>query len=536
MCGGGQCNSGMLEVPDVTKSMERHHGPDEETRAALSACMDHASDLLSAARAVQAAGHSNVAYHLATLALEEIGRRELILVQAVADRSTVPPAWPTKHTYDHVKKLFWCFFGASFHSEKMTGQKLDEMDQLSRDIHFARLAGLYVDYSDDSLSVPRESITVRESQSLIDLATARLKLVENETFREHISPEELKLQEWFLRATEEPERMGQILSGASLAKLAEFRSTRVWVQWLKERFDRAEAEARATVEEELRRSSNLPAIGTKEKWKLRIRILSDSHSIRPKVLTSWNNKVDWIKLSAVSNKKKQLMVDFILQDNVPIQALWYFGWGLARHFVVALNIGTMGFWWWRLPEQIGRYYETIEDLDKGSSLVLDRSPILKIDWGENRVLTERDLDLTMACFVALPSPREREQHEAYNYYIGGLIFLSVNDVHWQCERTAFGNFFESLRAMMAEAGDWQRDEPFEASFLHFLDQLFPDLDERARFAELCRRFEAKDVEDKKVTLKEVSFIKLFCDAYFLRKVRPRALGANEAGSRNANAS
>jgi hypothetical protein len=39
--------------------------------------------------------------------------------------------------------------------------------------------------------------------------------------------------------------------------------------------------------------------------------------------------------------------------------------------------------------------------------------------------------------------------------IGGLTFLSLNDIHWQCESTVFGNFMECLKAMMEEAGDWK---------------------------------------------------------------------------------
>jgi hypothetical protein len=51
----------------------------------------------------------------------------------------------------------------------------------------------------------------------------------------------------------------------------------------------------------------------------------------------------------------------------------------------------MGFWWWRMPEQISRYYEALQDLETGKELVIERNPILKIDWGKGRVLTERDL-------------------------------------------------------------------------------------------------------------------------------------------------
>ena len=139
--------------------------------------------------------------------------------------------------------------------------------------------------------------------------------------------------------------------------------------------------------------------------------------------------MDWIKLVPVSSKKDQLIIEFILRDNVPAEGLWFFGWGLARHLVVALNIGTMGFWWWRMPEQISRYYESIEDLETRRRLGIERSPSLKIDWGENRALTEQDLERVASCFVALPGPDRRDQHAAYNHYIGGLTFLSLNDIH-----------------------------------------------------------------------------------------------------------
>jgi AbiV family abortive infection protein len=47
--------------------------PDNELLQALSACVVHARDLVEAAKAVQSTGRSNIAYHLATLALEESG-------------------------------------------------------------------------------------------------------------------------------------------------------------------------------------------------------------------------------------------------------------------------------------------------------------------------------------------------------------------------------------------------------------------------------------------------------------------------------
>lgn len=108
---------------------------DPKLIAAMQACVVHARALLQSAQAVQAAGHSNVAYHLAALCLEEIGRRALIGVQSISQKASVPPAWPKKHEQDHVKKLFWCFFGGGFLSDQLTAEAFREMVGLAQRIH-----------------------------------------------------------------------------------------------------------------------------------------------------------------------------------------------------------------------------------------------------------------------------------------------------------------------------------------------------------------------------------------------------------------
>ncbi|WP_080672272.1 AbiV family abortive infection protein [Bradyrhizobium japonicum] len=493
---------------------------DESLLKAMDACVGHASDLLDSARAVMLAGHPNIAYHLAALALEEIGRRALLGVQAVSKMATVPPAWPKKHEQDHVKKLFWCFFGGGFFSGEITGKRLDEMSGVAQRIHDTRLLGLYVDSDVESLVLPSRAVAEEEAKQLISLAEASIELAKTEKPREEIPQEEIDLQAWFLAATDDPEKRNQIFSKASMKKLVELKGSNTWARWLKDQFDRAVEDGRLAAERELERSRNAPEEKTKEKWRLRVRITCASHSIRTKVLSNFNKKSSWIKLSAVSGKKDQIFIDFILGDNVPVQALWYFGWGVARSFVVALNIGTMGFWWWRMPEQIDRYYETIRDLENHQDLRLQRQPSLKIDWGENRALADDDLARSALAFAALTKVKQTGYQNSLDFYIGGLTFLSLNDVHWQCEVESFGNFFRSLRAMMAEHNDWQPGTPFEPAVLKFLDRLFPQMDERDRYAELCRAFDRDQLTGVVVTLKEVSFIKLFCDAYFLSKHNP----------------
>ncbi|HYE25334.1 MAG TPA: hypothetical protein VEG32_09065, partial [Clostridia bacterium] len=145
-----------------------------------------------------------------------------------------------------------------------------------------------------------------------------------------------------------------------------------------------------------------------------------------------------------------------------------------------------------------------------------------IDWGGNRVLTEQDLNRVAVCVTALPGSHQREEQSAYDYYIAGLTFLSLNDIHWQCETAVFGNFFECLKQMMKDAGDWEPNTSFQQSLLRFLDQMFPNMDERERIASLSARFEAKDLGGIAVKLEEATFMKLFCDAYFLRMAKQKS--------------
>jgi AbiV family abortive infection protein len=145
---------------------------DKKKVAAMQACVDHARALLDSARAVREKGHHNIAYHLGTLVLEEIGRRELIAVQSLAASQPLPPAWPERHRQDHIKKLFWCFFGGSFVHEEVSGKRLEEFSALAETIHATRLAGLYVDSDADTLGIPQQAITPEECDRLIDLATA----------------------------------------------------------------------------------------------------------------------------------------------------------------------------------------------------------------------------------------------------------------------------------------------------------------------------------------------------------------------------
>lgn len=493
-------------------------------KASMDACIKHAKDLIVSARAVQAVGNPHVAFHLAVLALEELGRRELYGIKSIAERrDESSKVWLEKQTQNHVKKLFWCFFGANFFEKQLTKEALDSITGLATYLHGRRMEGLYVNHGDGALVIPSETIEPSECENILLLAEARHGMAANQVLRQNISAEERDLQAWFLGISDDFEKRKFIFSSASMAKLAELKNAQEWTRWLKQEFDMRDSESLAIAQQEIERSQKVSAQGTFDKWKVKFRIFSGSHSIRQKELNDWNSKVSWIKLTAVQGKKNELIVTLILRDNVPVHALWHFAWSVARQFVVALNIGSIGFWWWRLPEQIDKYYESIEDLQLKAMLKLERRPSLKVDWGENRVLTEADLNQVIACMPCLSDPRELDKPSAFNFYIGGLTFLSLNDVHWQCEGSAFGNFFESIREMMIEVGDWERGTPFGPALRKYVGEIFSPDEDIEKCLKLYEAFDAAASQSITVTLKETSFAKAFCDAYFLQKYRPFAL-------------
>jgi hypothetical protein len=103
----------------------------------------------------------------------------------------------------------------------------------------------------------------------------------------------------------------------------------------------------------------------------------------------------------------ELFVEFFLTKAVPIQSIWHFGWRQARRFVTALNMGSIGFFWWYIPIQTSRFYEKLTDIEINTDCAVERTPILEIGWPQN-VLSESELKNTALCFYMLHHSAENE--------------------------------------------------------------------------------------------------------------------------------
>src|SRR5450830_1773887 len=133
----------MVTAATDESSIQTQASDVEKLKTSMEACIKHAGDLIVSARAVQAVGNPHVAFHLAVLALEELGRRELYGIKSIAERhDESSKGWLEKQTQNHVKKLFWCFFGANFFEKQLTKEALDSITGLATHLHERRMEGL----------------------------------------------------------------------------------------------------------------------------------------------------------------------------------------------------------------------------------------------------------------------------------------------------------------------------------------------------------------------------------------------------------
>lgn len=348
-------------------------------------CISSAEDFVRSAKKIQKSKLPHIQYHLAALALEEIGKAELVVMQHVVDDQSATN-FESSSMDDHVRKLFWAFWGPNFGKHLMTEQELDSYKGLAQTVHWTRLNSLYA--NTHSIKLAKENVSQAEADQLLSLAEARLGMEKHSEFdfdKEDPDKEELK---WFLDATKDPEKRDLIFGGKSHKKLVDLKGdARKWVKWLKKQFDDNNDEIRKIVEAELNRKKPKGKEAKKAKYKIKVKLYSDSHSIRKKVLNEWNEKIDFIQLD--TDDKRTLFCTFNLTKIFSPHGLWPQGWGIARSFAIALNIATRGFIWWNVEKDIEKYYEEIWDVEKNMRLEARPQKRLAVNWNDLRWTLKR---------------------------------------------------------------------------------------------------------------------------------------------------
>lgn len=190
----------------------------------------------------------------------------------------------------------------------------------------------------------------------------------------------------------------------------------------------------------------------------------------------------------------------------------------CRRFAAALNIASLGLFWWQLPTDVSKFYIKITDLESNCELKLKRIPELKLDWG-TRVLDQSTLFHMLLVYRFLPRGPEGKEEEMLVRYLHGVAVLGKNDIHLRMESAALVGFYEAFRAAMHHYGDWDGHEQFSLAAKTMFErdfESFSDWSETLSLGETLRGGAPSPIE---ITLTHVMGMKLYCDAYILKKLK-----------------
>ena len=482
------------------------------------ACLENAEALVNSAKTLEGKSTAHIRYNLAVLALEEIGKAVIFQMNSLGATSDEDNDQQSIATDDHRKKLLWAFFSPFIEYGRIAPEYFESDRELARRMHKRRLETLYTDSQNPLL--PHDRMVEEEADSLVRLCEIRIEMEKGVELSD--VPDESKLEDlqWFRTASDNQEKRRYFFSEYSLDKLAELGDLFEWMKWHRQEFTKLEEESRELLQQELQKQPIDGIEGNEPKWKVRFRIYSESHSIRQKALNAWNCNSDFIIIKLLSsNNSNELICDLPLPKRVPIRALWNTARSISREFVAALNIATMGLFWWHVDKDRSRFYEKIWDLENGTEndteVGIDVFPPLNIEW-EHQSLTEDDLKYTRHLMgyihnATRSNPRNREALETY---LTGLALMSRIDVHLRLEPNAFIYFFMALKTLLLASGDWDGTEDLKSAAADQFNEFLPATQNLSNYIEWGMQLENRDNPSKQITLKKVIDMKNYCDIYF----------------------
>lgn len=498
----------------------------DKIQKASEACLANAEACLSMAERELGKDADHLCFHLALLSLEEIGKSILIKIGYTVSASTVEKPGLETALDDHVKKIFWALWHGFLMGDKMKPQEIEQLKGLATGLHESRLDYLYTDPNNPI--DPKDKLRDGEVRRLIDLARLRLKM-ERETAGkvQEFTEEETEGLKWFFTACEDKEKRVEIFNHVSIEKLKEFGNGKAWIEWLYdlEKKNREEM-MRLTQLEISRKRPETEEEMFKPKYKVRFRVQSQSHTIRDNAFDEWNKNVKDTKIYKSGKKelpiwaKSELIIDLTLHKGVSPAGIWEAGFSLAKTFVNAINIGTMGLFWWNMPKDVEGFYDEIIDLEADPTgrvkLTVTPGKRLMINWGDDARLTLKKDAIGEISLVAGFLMMENQKIEEFmQAYAMGMTCLSKTDIHLRLEPNAFDEFFKAFKSALKNFGDWDGTSDIKES----AKKIFPEAKDMESILQQALDLDPGSGKPHNITLTEVVGMKIYCDAYIKLKAR-----------------
>jgi len=252
-------------------------------------CLDQAQSFIEAAERL-GAGWPYIVYHLSLLALEEVGKANILGAQMI-NHANLDGSWIERSLDSHRRKLQWAVWSPMV---RIDPADFEAARQFAERAHSMRLASLYVDAKADLTDLPpSERVQRKDAEHTLSLARARL---DYERARGTPSGEIDDLTKWFLDTMADPDLSRVLLSNPFIVQFEAMNSdARTWTGWAREELARLERESREVLEAELARPG-APKGSAKPRWRANAAVYTPSHSLRSKALARWNDQIDAVQL------------------------------------------------------------------------------------------------------------------------------------------------------------------------------------------------------------------------------------------------
>ena len=330
-------------------------------------CLRNAEGLLSLAEKEIGGKIDHICFHLALLALEEIGKSILVTIDFAVSNTDNNRTGLNGAIDDHIKKIFWALWGPVFSKTTFTKKEIAEITGLATTLHEQRLLSLYT--NPENPIEPEQRSGLHSVSSLVQLTRSRLEMEKLSKLKDRIDKEDEEGVSWFFKASEDLDKRKFIFGAESISKLEELQNTKKWIDWIRASFKKTEDEMRKLTEQEMQRQRPSGKEAFAPKYKMKVRIQSQSHSIRNNAFQKWNEGIKRIKVFKSERKdsrsyvKSEMLIEFTFPKAIPIQALWEHSFFEVKMFVVALNISTRGIFWWNVQKDIDKFFEEVTDLE-----------------------------------------------------------------------------------------------------------------------------------------------------------------------------
>jgi AbiV family abortive infection protein len=469
-------------------------------------CLDNANELLGAARQLKGSRLERVMFHLGIAAMEELGKVMMLRIRHILDKEK-PDDTFNPRIDDHVKKLFWALWFPAFSKETPDPKDMLQHEGMAQMLYGKKLRYLYADVDIAELEKP----TPEEVETLLSMTEALLGRESSIELKEP-TPEEREMLRWFLSAQDQPELRRHIFSKSIFNKIGELGGLLPWIKWLYSEHKKNQEEMSKISLLELAR---VPDDGSQyePKWSLKIRLITDSHSVRSGVLSAANKKIDRIKMHSIG-KKDSFDFEALLPKAITLNRLWDWGLYYTQTYVMALNVATHGRFWHELPKHRVNYFDSLKDLERPHLGVNPPRTHATFSWGSN-VLEEKNLVLAARVFgYFLDQAQIPDFFEATKLYGEGLMLYCKVDVQARFESNALASFYKSMR-VIARLNGWDGSGDPKRAIIDLLLKHLSTIERLPELLTVAEELELKGQADYGVTFEDATLMKAYNEACLL---------------------